>query len=284
MDLKELKKWILALFVMVIVIVTILVTLILLKTKEDPKSETEQKEEEHIDVIQYTKYNEISYAYISDMQLCNIYLLDYKNNAIYHPQQAYDSLDKDYREKRFGSFENYQKYVQANANRIFGTKLSKYQVNENDKGNEYICIDQYGNYYIFQETAIMKYKLLLDSYTIDLPQYVEIYNRSTSTEQAAMSVERFVKAIHDENYMFAYSVLSSGFKDNYFKTQEQFETYVKQNFIKGKEITYNSTKEEGDMYIFEATISDSENLNNTMTKNFVVRLGEGTNFELSFEI
>lgn len=285
--MDSLKKWIIAIFMCVFVITIILIT-ILFVSKSMPKTSTnqleqqKQEQEKYYSEIEYTDYNEIYYAHISDMQMCNIYLLDYKNNAIYHTQDAYNSLDKEYRQKRFGSFENYQKYVQENAEKIFGIKLSKYQVKKYDDYNQYICIDQYGNYYVFNEIAIMKYTLALDTYTTELPQYVEQYNSSTKTQQVAMSIERFINAIYDENYAFAYSVLSSGFKENYFKTREKFETYIKQNFIKSKQISYGETRQEGEISIFTVTLGDENG--QKLTKNFIVKLGEGTDFEISFEI
>lgn len=285
MNMDSLKKWIIAIFMSIFVIIIILITLIFLNKnmqEETDKPPEQQEEQQYYSEIQYTQYNEIYYAHISDMQLCNTYLLDYKSNAINHTEDAYNSLDKEYREKRFGSFENYKKYVQENAEKIFGIKLAKYQVKKYDDYNQYICIDQYGNYYVFNETAIMKYTLALDTYTTDLPQYVEQYNSSTKTQQVGMSIERFVNAIYDENYTFAYSVLASEFKENYFKTQEQFETYMKQNFIKSKQISYGETRTEGDIHIFTVAIGDEGS--SSITKKFVVRLGEGTSFEISFEI
>lgn len=286
MNRKNIKKVILmiAICLSIIVLISYLLFLQITKKPENKNEVIHQEEpiEDNTNTIRYTKYNEILRAYISDMQLCNIYLLDYKDNALYSTQEAYDSLDETYREKRFGSFENYRDYIQRNVNTIMDIKLVKYQINQYDNDTQYICIDQYGHEYIFHETAIMKYTLYLDSYTTDLPQYVEKYNTSDATQKVGMSIERFIKAIYEENYKFAYSVLASGLKENYFKTQQQFETYIKQNFIKGKEITYSSTRQEGDIYIYEGIIHNEQN--QTMKKTFMVRLGEGTNFELSLEI
>lgn len=285
---KKNIKWIIAILICLLINIIILVSYLLsVQIRTSKKQELQNRinnEVEQTDTgnIGYTKYNEISYAYISDMQLCNIYLLDYKNNALERTEEAYDSLDEAYRQKRFGSFENYQKYIENHAGTIFNVKLQRYQVNHYDDFTQYICIDQYENEYIFHETAIMKYTVYLDSYTVDLPQYTEKYTTSDETQKVGMSIERFVKAIYEENYDFAYSVLSTGLKENYFKTQQQFEIYVKQNFIKAKEITYITTRQEGDIYIFEANLQNNQN--QTMKKTFMVRLGEGTNFELSFEI
>lgn len=231
MDIKKIGKCILIVSIIICIIAIILITILLLNRKDKPNN-TESQEEIHYDTIQFTQYNQIPYAYISDMQMCNTYLIDYKNYMIFNTQEAFNKTNKEYREKRFGNFENYKNYVQKNIDEIIEAKLVKYQINQFDTYTQYICIDQFGNYYIFNETAIMKYSAILDTYTIDLPQYTENYAKTDTTGKVAMCVDRFMKAINDENYEFAYSLLASGFKNNYFKTVQEFAIYAKQNLVR----------------------------------------------------
>ncbi len=279
MDLSKLKKWILLIAIFICIITIILIMVILNKGNNEPNSIFRQDtKKEHIDTIQYLEFNEIPSTYISDVQMCNIYLLDYKNNALYHTQEAYNSLNEEYREKRFGNFNTYEKYVQEHIDDILQIKLDKYQIIKYDNYIQYICIDQFGNYYIFNETAIMRYTVLLDTYTIDLPQYIEAYNKSNNTQKVAMCINRFINAIKDKNYIYAYSLLSSGFKQNYFSTQEQFESYIKQNITKIEQVMFNTVKTEGNLYMYTVTLSPQ------ITKTFIVNLKQGTDFELSFNV
>jgi hypothetical protein len=270
--------------IVICIIAIILITILLLNRSKKPNNNTQSQEEIHYDTIQFTQYNEIPYAYISDMQMCNTYLLDYKNNIIFNIQEAFNKLDKEYMEKRFGNFENYRNYVQENINDILEIKLAKYQINQYDTYTQYICIDQFGNYYIFNETAIMKYSVILDTYTIDLPQYTENYNKANKTEKVAMCVDRFMKSINDKNYEFAYSLLASGFKNNYFKTKEEFITYAKQNLVGRDKITYKAIDSQEEIYLYTVVLEDEDALVKTKELTFIVKLKEGTGFELSFEM
>lgn len=275
MNIKLLKKSIIILIIAIILILIVL--LVVINKEKQPTSIFKQADETHYDEVKYNKYNEVQYAYINDQQLCNIYLTDYKNKMLKNKEEeAYKVLDEEYKEKRFGNFENFKNYITKNEEKIYGIKLAKYEVSQNKNGNRYICIDQYGNYYIFNETAIMQYSIILDTYTIDLPEYVEKYNASNPSEKVAFCVDKFIKNINAENYKLAYSMISEGFKNNYFKTLSSFEEYAKQNFL-GKEITYNEIQNEADIYIYKVDLSGEE-------RNFNVKLGEGTNFELSFNV
>lgn len=274
MNTKSLKKSIIILIIAIILILIVL--LVVINKEKEPTSIFKQSDETHYDEVKYNQYNEVQYAYINDQQICNIYLTDYKSKMLKNKEEAYKVLDEEYKEKRFGNFENFKNYITKNEEKIYGIKLAKYEVNQSKNGNRYICIDQYGNYYIFKETAIMQYSIILDTYTIDLPEYIEKYNASKPSEKVAFCVDKFIKNINAENYKLAYSMLSSGFKSNYFSTLDSFEEYAKQNFL-GKEIMYNEIQNEADIYIYKVDLSGEE-------RNFNVKLGEGTNFELSFNV
>ena len=129
----------------------------------------------------------------------------------------------------------------------------------------------------------MQYTAILDTYTTDLPQYIEKYNQSNSTQKVAMCINRFISAIQNENYTYAYTMLSNGFKNNYFETQTQFENYIKGQIPKKAQITFDSIKSEGDLYMYTVTLQTG-NETQTITKTFVVRLRQGTDFEISFDV
>ena len=199
-------------------------------------------------------------------------------------QNAYELLDEKYAKKRFSSQEDFKQYINNKQEQIKSAYVTRYQINEYDTYTQYICIDQFGNYYIFNETAIMKYSVILDTYTIDLPQYTKNYNETDTPGKVSMCVDRFMKAINDENYEFAYSLLASGFKNNYFKTKEQFVTYAKQNLVGRDKITHKTIDSEEEIYIYTVILENKDALVNAKELTFIVKLKEETNFELSFEM
>lgn len=282
MNLKSLKKWIIISIIVIFILLLIIFVINTINKSKKPDSIFKQNDEDiHYDTIEFVEYNEITPSYISDMQMCNIYLLDYKNNAINYPEIAYELLDKEYREKRFKNLQGYKDYVNSNLDKLYQIKLSQYQIKQENDGNRYICIDQFGNYYIFKETFIMKYTVILDTYTTELPEYKEKYNTSNETQKIALCIDRFIQAVNDENYNFAYSVLSDSFKNNYFKTQESFIQYVKQYLLGRDQIEYTELKNEGTIYKCTVNLKNSTN---AISKTFILQLKDETNFELAFNI
>ena len=162
-------------------------------------------------------------------------------------------------------------------------KLSKYQKEVMDDYTQYICLDRAGHYYIFRETSPMQYTVILDTYTIDLPEFVEQYNSSSEDKKVQFNIQKFFDAINDGDYSYAYSKLDQTYKNNNFPTQTDFENYMKTNFYAQNKLGYTSYEKNGDLYIYKMVITNGENSSQTIEKQFVVKLLDGTNFVMSFE-
>ena len=94
------------------------------------------------------EFNNISEStYVSDL------FSKYKEEILFNTNFAYDNLDEEYRNKRFGSLEEFNKYVKSNVKNNVTMKVSKYNKTVNDGITQYVCLDQNGREYIFKETA-----------------------------------------------------------------------------------------------------------------------------------
>lgn len=235
-------------------------------------------------VIEKRDNNTFKYVNPTPEYIAKKYFNTYKRLVLAKPEIAYDFLDEQYKINKFQNVENFKKYIEKNRTKILNSTISKYNITSDNGYKRYICIDQNENYYIFKETAIMKYSVILDTYTIDLPEYIEKYNKSSSNQKVALCINKFIKNINDENYTLAYSMLSQGFKNNYFKNQASFEAYVKQNLLGKDQITFEEIQNEAEVYIYKVILTDSNNEANKVEKNFNVKLGAGTKFELSFNM
>ena len=91
-------------------------------------------------------------------------------------------------------------------------------------------------------------------------------------------------AINSYDYSYAYNCLSNGFKTNYFKTEQQFEEYIKTNFYKKNNVNYESLEEQSGLYKYKLKITNKENESESITKTFIVKLNDGTGFEMSFNV
>ena len=131
----------------------------------------------------------------------------------------------------------------------------------------------------------MKYKVQLDTYTIKTETYIKNYNTLKDLEKASVNVDMFIQMINTKDYHHAYEVLSEGFKNNYFSTEEEFKNYMRENFYNYNVLNINTSTNEGTVYIFKSTLTNGMNSETeNKDKTFNVLLGEGTDFTISFNV
>lgn len=226
------------------------------------------------------QYETANYEYILKK-----YLETYKKLALTKTDIVFNMLDEEYKNKKFTSLEDFKKYVENKKQEIQTINLQKYQVNNTDNFVQYVGLDQYDNYYIFRENNVMDFKLILDTYTIDLPEFLEKYEAANDAEKAGMNFQKVFSAINDGDYRYVYNKLDPTFRQNNFPTETDFENYIKQNFYTNNSVGYSNYKTSGDLHIYEVSITDKDNETNpTKTKNFIMQLKEGTDFVMSFNV
>ena len=214
----------------------------------------------------------------SEVYVITQYFSDFRMKMLNDTEVAYRELDSDYAQKKFGDYSNFQNYINENKESITYAGINKYQVVENSDNKEYICIDENGKYYIFVESGIGKYTVVLDTYTIDLPEFLTKYNSSNERIKVGMNIQKVFDAINDKDYEFVYNKLDSSFKQNNFKTLSEFKDYAEKNFV-GKQLKYGECQQQGSIYVFNITITDGTNQTG---KNVIMKLLDGTDFVMSF--
>ena len=229
-------------------------------------------------------YNKYDTIVKEDEEIISDYFNQYKNSLIYDKKEAYELLDKDYREKRFKDFENFENYVNKNIKNLYLATLDKYQVKNKNDYIQYICVDTEGRYYIFNQYSIAEFRLMLDTYTLDLPEFLEKYNSTNEQGKVVLNIQKFIDAINSYDYNYAYNCLSAGFKTNYFKTVQDFEKYIESTLYAKNEVSYESFEEQSGLYKYKVKITNKENQTESTTKTFIVKLNDGTDFEMSFNV
>lgn len=234
--------------------------------------------------------NKFIMSTINIPNMINRYIANYKKMAIKYPERAYENFDKEYREKRFGNLEGFKKYIEQNKNKISKMRLDKYQITTFKEGEEeftqYICIDTNGDYLIFKEKSTMDYTLILDTYTVDIPEFLAKYENARPQEKVILNLNKFMLALNDQNYRYAYSVLADSFKDKNFRTEKEFEDYAKANLYEKNKFSFEEFGNEADTYYtYKIKITDSQNeFSNVKEKTFIMLLEEGTDFKISFNV
>lgn len=218
-------------------------------------------------------------AYITD--LFNGYVKD----LLYNKSRAYRLLDSEYLAKRFNSQNDFENYIKNNLYKIATMKLNKYQKTEKDGNVQYVCIDKNKNYYIFKEVEKMKYSVILDMYTLDLPEFLEKYTTAKEEDKVLLNLQKCFEAINNKDYEYVYNKLDNTFRTNNFKTLASFEKYIKTNMFETNSVSSSKKEAQGDVYMYELTIKDSTGKNTAVVKKiFAMQLKENTNFVISFEI
>ena len=164
-------------------------------------------------------------------------------------------------------------------------ELKSYKIDKNNDYTQYVLIDNLENYYIFRETSVMDYTVILDTYTIDLPEFLEKYENAKEEDKVILNLQKCFETLNNNDYKYVYNKLDATFKSNNFKTEADFEKYVKTNFFESNNAKSSNGKKQGDLYTYEVTITDKTEKNTkTVKKTFVMRLNEGTDFVMSFSI
>lgn len=111
--------------------------------------------------------NEYVPVYVTEEDMAKKYLNDYKNNILNDVEEAYDSLNIEYREKRFGSLDKYQEYINNFITMsTYSMEVDKYSVSSMSGDKIFNIYDKSGNQYIIREKSIMNYEVYLDEYTV----------------------------------------------------------------------------------------------------------------------
>lgn len=265
-----------------------------------------------IDKIENKKDNTFEYEYVNDEKHITYLFTTFINRCLYNNELAYKYLNTEYSEKRFGSLQEFQSFVlnhkdvylsqdMKNAKQygdfnsieeymiymssFKSLKLEKYQILKEDNYTQYVCIDNYNNYYIFKEEDVLNYSVILDTYTIDLPEFVEKYNEASDDEKILYNIQKVFEAINSGDYKYVYNKLDETFKSNYFKTQESFENYVKEKWYINNDVSYGTYEKNGEVYVYNLQIKDADNkANQTVSQKIVMKLKEGTDFVMSFSV
>ena len=200
-------------------------------------------------------------------------------------EEAYNHLDEEYRTQKFATLEDFSNFASGKAEEYRTMALAQYQVTEEDGYTQYLLVDQNEKYYIANETAVMKYTTLLDTYTVDLPQFTESYNSANDSRKAGLNLQKVVDAINNNDYEYVYNKLDETFRANNFPTLESFEQYIQNNLYTSANVEFSNYQNSGELHIFDATFTDKNNeSSNAITKTFIVKLLEGTDFVMSFNV
>lgn len=235
--------------------------------------------------IEPNEYNTYEYKHISDEEYVQDLFNQFKKEILFDRELVYNRLDEEYRTKKFDSLEDFVQYCKKNVRQNVVMSFSQYKKEKEDGYTRYVCLDQNGEVYIFNENAVMDYTLILDTYTVDLPEFIEEYYGIEPTNKVALNIQKIFDAMNDKDYKYVYGKLADGFKQNYFETLESFEEYIGENFYEKNEVEYLFyQKESEEYYSYTIKVSNEEDADEYKTLKIIMKLKETTQFEFSFNV
>lgn len=246
----------------------------------------EIKQQTVTEKIKKNENNSFNYVSITPEDIAIDYLNTYKYLVIGYPEYVYENLlNKEYKEKKFKTFDSFKNYINLNIDSIKKMRLIGYSKNDFDNYTEYICLNQFGNYFIFNETNATKYDILLDTYTIYNKTFLDKYNNSNEQQKVAYNAQIFIEAINNSDYKYVYDHLDQEFKVNNYPTIEDFENYIKTNLYNNMKLEFKNYINEGKTNIYNVAVLDLENTENKPIElQIIMQLKNEYDYVMSFNI
>jgi len=234
-----------------------------------------------INQLEFNDYNR--YEAIDDSMIITMLLEDYKYIIKNDLESAYNKLDKEYRNLKFSNIGQYEQYIKNSG--INNAKLNRYKKTITDEYIQYVGIDENGNYYIFRESSAMNYIVFLDTYTVDLPEFLEKYEVSSESQKVLLNIKKVIDAINNKDYEYVYNKLDNTFKQNNFQNKEAFEKYIKSTLYQKNKFSYSNYQNGNNLHIYDIKITDETLANQTqINKRIIMKILEGTDFVMSFSV
>lgn len=216
---------------------------------------------------------------------CREYFNLFKRIMLSKPEEAYELLDKEYREKRFGNVDEFKNYVNINKNELSKISLNQYYVSGNGKNKEYVCKDLHDNLYIFSISAVTEYNVKLDTYTLLTEDFKDTYNAANEQQKTQMNINKWIQMLNNRDYKSAYDVLDSTFRENTFKNLETFEKYMRIKYPLYYSTQFIAYNRNGDLHVVTVNLADVTGKKKEVPKlDFVMKLEEDYKYFMSFDI
>lgn len=109
--------------------------------------------------------------------------------------------------------------------------------------------------------------------------------KMTERDRMEYYFSKFIKYIKNEEYTEAYNLLYPEFRENYFKTQEEFKNYAKKTYPSSVGFSYNDIERQGSIYVLIISVIDTnKKIGEEKTQRIVIKENDFNNFILSFQV
>lgn len=234
--------------------------------------------------IENKETNYYNFNSLQNMDIAQKYFTYYKKMMLQDSAKAYEMLNEEYRNKRFGSIEEFQKYIENNKEDIKTYTAKEFAVNNYEKTTEYICMDKYKNQYLFNVSSVMDFDVKLDTYTIEDEEVKERYKTAKDEDKVKMNIDKWILMLNNRDYKAAYEVLDEEFRNEYFQNVDKFEKYMRTTFPLRYGLTFTDFKQEAGVFIQDILLTDIVSNDKSITQETIIMKLTEDGFKMSFRI
>lgn len=234
--------------------------------------------------IKQNKNNIYSYRIMQKNEVAQKYFTYYKTLMLEDSESAYNLLDVNYRNKRYGSLEEFQKYIEKNTEELESYISQQYEVNEKDTSTEYVCQDQYQHSYIFDVSAVMQFTVKLDNYTVETEEQKKSYQLAEERRKVEINIDKWILMINNRDYKAAYEVLDENFRNQYFKDVDEFENYMRSIFKKYYGLRFSDFSQEANVYVQKILLTDVRAIDSSVIPETIIMKLTDEGFVMSFRM
>lgn len=236
--------------------------------------------------IENNENNEIYDKDLTNKQIANKYFYNYIKLAVNKPEIAFNILEKNYKLKKFNNdINSYKEYVEENKEKIINSAIINLKVEAQENYKKYVIQDVYERTYTITEYNYSNYTIELEEYEFESDEEKEEYSKLSSKEKVKSNIEKIFKLLDEKEYSKVYEKLNDEFRKNNFSTLESFKQYARNTFFDYNMLGQIVIEEQGTNYVIIVPYKDgTSSAAEKRTKTFVMKLLEGTEFEISFQI
>lgn len=243
-----------------------------------------QNDGKNIFEIAKNEYNKYEAKSLETQNIIKFYLNDYTMLALYSPEDAYNILNEDYRNKRFGSIENYKEYIENNKSKFENVTFSKYGVELNTESTQYTIVDNNNCTYVFNIKECMSYSVISDMYTVDIDSVIENYDNASDEEKVQINIQKLVEALNNNDYKYVYSKLSEESKISKYSTIELLKNDI---YIEASCITvfgdFYEDENIQNRYIYNVKLNSMSSNSNNIDLKIIMDIKADREFSFDFE-
>lgn len=233
-------------------------------------------------ILSSEKVTSFSRVSLDDKEYSNELFAEWKEKIFYDKKDAYSKLNNQYKEKRFSNYNSFADYL---SNKKYIPTINQYRVYSKDDYTDYICTDQYNNYYIFRvQGGVMRYTVFLDNYTVELDTFKENYNNGDDQTKVSIQIGKIKQMINSKDYSTIYEKLNNAFKNNNFKSVSELKNYLEKNLYEQNSINIENIIQKDGYYACECTLTNYKMKSETKNMSIIIKLDDFDNYEISFNI